>query len=85
MGHILRRLGESNSAVSRVDESRCQSCKYDHDDLPIQDMIDHEAIYFMIYHGGTPQPEAIGHTKTRLQPETGASTMHRLQALTTGK
>ena len=35
--------------------------------------------FFIIYRGGNPQPEAIGHTQTRLQPESGAGTMHRLQ------
>jgi len=34
---------------------------------------------FKGYMSGNRQPEAIGHTRTCLQPESGASTMHSLQ------
>ena len=36
-------------------------------------------MYTYVCVSGNPQPEAIGHTQTCLQPESGAGTMHSLQ------
>ena len=37
------------------------------------------------HRGGNPQPEAIGHTRTRLQPESGDWYHAQAAALTTNK
>ncbi len=44
--------------------------------LGMQHIVTYNSIIIMC---GNPQPEAIGHTRTCLQPESGASTMHSLQ------